>query len=353
MPTGRTTDNGPVSLTTAGAAQSLLAVDFDADDNQAGDDAQERPEETELDEQETDEGEETEGEESDTEEDEGEELEDDEDAAESEDDEDDGEAEDEEPEEPRYKIKVDGEEVEVTLSELQSGYSRDADYRRKTQALAEKRKTVEQELEQARQERQQYAQNLQYLQQQMQSLQEPEPDWAKLEREDPVGFAVQREKWREKREKQQALVAEQQRLTERQHTEQQQRLQQQLTQERERLLEAVPEWKNADTMKADRERIVRTGKTLGFTEGELEQVYDHRAVVALRKAALYDELMSKQKTLGKNKKPAATRTKSSTPGTTKSKRQAESSAVKRKKQRFAKSRNVKDAAGLIADFIED
>ena len=353
MPTGRTTDSGPVSLTTAGAAQSLLAVDFEADDNQAGDDAQERPEETELDEQETDEGEETEGEESDAEEEDSEELDSDEGEAESEDDEDDGEAEDEEPEEPRYKIKVDGEEVEVTLSELQSGYSRDADYRRKTQALAEQRKTVEQELEQARQERQQYAQNLQYLQQQMQSLQEPEPDWNKLEREDPVGYAVQREKWREKREKQQALVAEQQRLTQRQQQEQERYAEQQLVAERERLLEAVPEWKDPEAMKADRERIIRTGKSLGFTEKDLEQVYDHRALVALRKAALYDDLMEKQKTVGQRKKPPATRTKTSTPGTTKSKQQVQSSAVKRKKQRFAKSRSVKDAAGLIADYIED
>ena len=34
-----------------------------------------------------------------------------------------------------YKVKVNGEEVEVTLDELQSGYMRQADYTRKTQAL--------------------------------------------------------------------------------------------------------------------------------------------------------------------------------------------------------------------------
>lgn len=38
-----------------------------------------------------------------------------------------------------YKVKVDGEELEVGLDELLNGYSRTADYTRKTQALAEER----------------------------------------------------------------------------------------------------------------------------------------------------------------------------------------------------------------------
>ena len=41
--------------------------------------------------------------------------------------------------EPTYKVKVNGEEVEVPLSELTKGYSREQDYTRKTMALAEER----------------------------------------------------------------------------------------------------------------------------------------------------------------------------------------------------------------------
>ena len=39
-------------------------------------------------------------------------------------------------EEPVYTVKVDGDEQEVTLSELQNGYQRQADYTRKTQQVA-------------------------------------------------------------------------------------------------------------------------------------------------------------------------------------------------------------------------
>ena len=41
------------------------------------------------------------------------------------------------------RTKVDGEEVEVPFSEFQRGYSREADYTRKTQALAQQRQEAE------------------------------------------------------------------------------------------------------------------------------------------------------------------------------------------------------------------
>ena len=48
---------------------------------------------------------------------------------------------DEVPEEPgdTYLVKIDGEESEVTLKELQDGYQRQADYTRKTQELSAER----------------------------------------------------------------------------------------------------------------------------------------------------------------------------------------------------------------------
>lgn len=49
-----------------------------------------------------------------------------------------------EPEEDEvYKVKVDGNEVEVTREELLKGYMRQSDYTRKTQSLAEERKRLE------------------------------------------------------------------------------------------------------------------------------------------------------------------------------------------------------------------
>ena len=48
------------------------------------------------------------------------------------------------PQEPAYTVKVDGEEQQVSLEELQQGYQRQADYTRKTQEIAAERDRLQQ-----------------------------------------------------------------------------------------------------------------------------------------------------------------------------------------------------------------
>ena len=51
---------------------------------------------------------------------------------------------DDDSDEPEYyDIKVDGEDLQVTLEEALKGYQRDSDYRKKTMSVAESRKEVE------------------------------------------------------------------------------------------------------------------------------------------------------------------------------------------------------------------
>ena len=57
--------------------------------------------------------------------------------------------------EPTYKVKIDGQEQEVRLTELLSGYQRQADYTRKTQELAEQRRLAEAVLAQSKPQPQQ------------------------------------------------------------------------------------------------------------------------------------------------------------------------------------------------------
>ncbi len=62
----------------------------------------------------------------------------------------------EETKEPSYRVKVGGEEFEVTLDELRNGYQRQSDYTRKSQSLAEQRKTFDANLQAVQAERNQY-----------------------------------------------------------------------------------------------------------------------------------------------------------------------------------------------------
>ena len=51
-----------------------------------------------------------------------------------------------------YKVKVAGQEFQVTLDELRNGYSRDADDRQKTEELSNQRKNFQSESEKQRQD---------------------------------------------------------------------------------------------------------------------------------------------------------------------------------------------------------
>ena len=251
----------------------------------------------------------------------------------------------EEPEEQEqaqtFTVKVDGKEVAVTLEELQNGYSRTQDYTRKTQQIAEVRKQVEQETQAVRAERQQYAQLLGALQAQLQAT-EPQVDLDRLYNEDPIEWVRQKEVMRERQEKALAIQAEQQRLAQLSQYEQQRAMEEQLSSQKDALLAALPEWRDPKKAKAEKALVVESAKAAGFSEEDLKSVYDHRLVLLLRKAGLYDQMMSKRQGIKpvvnngpRPAKPGAAGRVSTTTEST------------RAKQRLAKTGRVDDAASAI------
>lgn len=268
------------------------------------------------------------------------------DAEEESESEEDAESEEEDAAPTTYKVKVDGEEVEVTLDELQNGYSRTKDYTRKTQALAEQRKAVEAEQENARQERAYYAQMLQVLQQQLAQT-NTEPDWDSLYQENPTEWVRQRELWRDRQEKARAIEREQSRLQELQAHENAKAQQARLAEESQKLMEAIPDWKDSKRAAEERTKLIETARKVGYSDEELGQVIDHRALVVLRKAALYDELMGKKSQI---KPVPASGPKLAKPGsaTTKPSKKTEAQVAR---ERLAKTGSMKDAAAAFDQFI--
>lgn len=241
-----------------------------------------------------------------------------------------------------FTIKVDGKDVEVTLDELQKGYSRTQDYTRKTQQVAEMRKQTEAQLTAIRAEREQYAQLLGALSEQVKAAAEPQIDWDRLYQEDPIEYVRQREVMRENREKAAAIQAEQQRLAEISQQEQMQKLQIHKAKESQALLEAIPTWKDPAKAKAEKAMLIEFGQKMGFTPQELGNIYDHRVVLALRKAALYDQMQAKRQGI----KPVTNNgPKPAKPGA--AGRVSQMSDAVRAKQRLAKTGRVDDAASAI------
>ncbi len=254
--------------------------------------------------------------------------------------------EEDEPAQPKtFKVKVDGEEVEVTEDDLLNGYSRTADYTKKTQALAEQRKAFEAEQQAVLEERAKYAQVLSALQAQLQTATAQEQDWDALYDQDPIEASKLERKWRAYKEQQAAVRAEQERVAEQEKGEQIKRMRSHLQNEMAKVIEAIPEWKDEAKAKEGRAALVQYGKSIGFSDEELSAVYDSRMVKVLKDAAAYRALQEKKTTL----QPTKGQVKTSTPSAATSK--PAPSAVTKAKQRLAKTGRVEDAAAIFKGLI--
>jgi hypothetical protein len=256
------------------------------------------------------------------------------------------EAEEEEDKPPVFTVKVDGKNVAVTLEELQKGYSREADYTRKTQQVSEERRAFQAEAELVRTERQQYSQLLGSLQAQLQQNAAPQVDMDRLYSEDPIEWVRQKELARDAEKVHAAIVSEKQRLSHIQAQEQYQSMQAHLAEQQDAMLKAIPEWANPDKAKAEKTLLIEWGQKLGFSSDELKNIFDHRAVVALRKAALYDQMMTKRG----NIRPAVNNgPKPAKPGA--AGRMDNTTDSRRSQQRLAKTGRVNDAASAIEHLL--
>jgi hypothetical protein len=251
----------------------------------------------------------------------------------------------------KYTIKVDGQDYEVGIDELKNGYQRQADYTRKSQALAEQRKgteNIQSERMQLEQERQMYANGLQMLQEQ-QSAKLTDFDnveWEALKQEDPYQYMIKKDEYRDAQERVGNLQAEQQ-LVQQERTKQAQQARSHFVQqEYARLVNALPEWNDKDsTIKKD---VQEYATSVGFRPEEISQLADHRSVLVIKKAMEFDKLTKK---VAPKKKAVKKVPKVQKSGRGNSKEDAATEATNKKRARLRKSGKQDDAASLFFDML--
>ena len=255
----------------------------------------------------------------------------------------------EEQNEPQlYSVKINGEDVEVTIDELQSSYSRQADYTRKTQELAQQRKTVEEQQSEVAKNEAIYKELLPKMEAALNEGLGEEPDWNALYQADPIGYVRERDLWNEKQQKLQAVQAEQQRLQEEAQAKQQEQIQNYMQYGDKQLLKIVPEWKDQSIAQKEKLAIREHAiNDLGFTAEEINQVYDYRLLLGLRNSWMQNKTQKAVK-----KKPtqkASARNRVAKPGSVS--RKKTSTPLKKSKARLAKSGKVQDAAKVFEQLI--
>ena len=251
-------------------------------------------------------------------------------------------------EQPRYKVKASGEEIEVTLDDLIKGYQREADYTKKTQTLAEQRKQVESEravIEQAKQERDQYQQRLAAIEGALR--QAPQENLEALKETDPIGYAVKVAEQTQRERQLQAIGAERARIAEQQQAEQSQHLSQFLAVESQKLAEAIPEYADQQKSVQVKKDIRDYAKKIGWSDEELASVYDSRAVLTLYRAMQYEKLMSNKAGVTKKVAEAPRMLKAGVSRNT----DPNSEQTKKAQAQLRKTGRVADAANVFERFL--
>ena len=190
-----------------------------------------------------------------------------------------------------FTVKIDGTEVEVTLDELQRGYSGQKYIQKGMQEVADLRKKAET----ANATLASAGEAVLALYQQMQTpgfAQAPTPpDEAMLE-SDPIGYTQDEARYRKALEKYQQDMSQVQHTLAHQQQAQQQAQQAYLEREMETLRQVMPEFADPEKATKTRDSMLRMGTEIyGYQPEEISAVMDHRAIRVLNDAIKYQEIM--------------------------------------------------------------
>lgn len=241
-----------------------------------------------------------------------------------------------------HRVKVQGQELEVSLDELKSGYSRDSDYRQKTHALAQERKILEDQKTSLSQSYDSKLKELTDLIGAAESYigQSSEKDLQKMYEEDPTQAAKIDFQQRQQREnfnrlKQQAENVKLQQYNS--YLEEQKRL----------AATKIPEYSDPVKGVTFKTQMKNTLSDYGFNDQEIGSLADHRFLMVVKDAMEYRSLKSKPVTT-KKVATAPKVVKSGTPKMENSRR----AAVKQKISRMRKSGGkLNDAQSAILEII--
>lgn len=258
-----------------------------------------------------------------------------------------------------YNVRVDGKDIEVTEDELIKGYSRQADYTKKTQELAEYRRQMDGAMQQAQQEIQQTQQaRAQYVDaveaaissnyahlQQFQHV-----DWERLKTEDREEYLTKRDDYRQAQEQIAELQNQHKVANEQQQSEMAEQHKRMWMEEHQKMSHILPEWRDDEKRMAISRAIGEYAIGQGYTKEELDTLVDHRSILMLMKAKAYDDVRGKQQSVRSKKvknKPKVVRSKAK-------KDKAPSKSRKRAAQmnRLRETGKVDDAAEVLLGMMQ-
>ena len=248
-------------------------------------------------------------------------------------------------EEPNlHRLKVNGQEIEVSLDELKAGYSRDSDYRQKTHTLSLERKDLENQKNSLRQS---YDSRLAELNDTIATAdafvrqQQGGQDLQRLYEEDPAAAARLDFQLRQQSDAIEDMKAKAREAQQKQYDDF-------LATQKELAATKIPEF--ADPNKADTFKLNmrNTLRDYGFNDQEIGSLADHRFLMVAKDAMSYKSLKDKKPIVQKKVANAPKVVKS---GVAKSNTSSGRENIRNKISKLRKTGNLGDAQSALLDII--
>ncbi len=211
-----------------------------------------------------------------------------------------------------HTVKIDGQDVSVTLDELKNGYSRTEDYKRKTARLAENERALDKERSELANQREQIDAKVEAVVSQAFELasedmlllmREKNTDWQKLAREDPTDWAARKVAHEAAQQRVGQVMAEKNRRAEEAKAKKAKESEAYIAEQRKLTLQHIPEF--ADDAKRD--KLLGDMKeylaVMGFDPEEIDGIKDHRLLRVARDAVELRHLKARQKAVEAKKTP--------------------------------------------------
>lgn len=192
----------------------------------------------------------------------------------------------------RFKVKVDGQEVEVTLDDLKRSFAGQGYIQKRMQEVAAVKKEAETIYHSLNQERAQLGQMLAAYQQQLNATGMPQPPSRELLKTDPFRYLEEEAAYRESMEQRNAIAQQQAQLMAQQSEQQARAYKAYLAEQAQVLKERIPDFADAKKAGELTKALVEVGTSYGYSNEELQGLSDARAVQVLHDAMKYRQLMA-------------------------------------------------------------
>lgn len=243
-----------------------------------------------------------------------------------------------------HRVKVSGQELEVSLDELKAGYSRDSDYRQKTHTLGMEKRDLETQKSSLRQT---YDTRLNELNDlistanQFVEQKQGGQDLAKLYQEDPteaarLDFQLRQEKQHIDSLKDKARIA------------QTKQYESYLDAQKELAATKIPEFSDPNKADSFKLNMRNTLRDYGFNDQEIGSLADHRFLMVAKDAMSFKSQKDKRPIVSKK---VANAPKVLKAGVARSNVSSGREEVRNKIKTLRKTGHIRDAQSAIADMI--